>query len=55
MELVGLKPKYTEDGVLYFANKNFTSTDYYKNVWIVGVGIILAIAAFALITFWLHK
>jgi hypothetical protein len=28
---------------------------YYKNVWIVGLGIFLAIALFALITFWLHK
>lgn len=27
---------------------------YYKNVWIVGVGIIIAIAIFAMITFWLH-
>jgi len=28
---------------------------YYKNVWIVGLGVFLAIALFALITFWLHK
>jgi len=27
---------------------------YYKNVWIVGLGIVLVIAAFAIITFVLH-
>ena len=27
---------------------------YYKNVWVVGLGIILVIAAFAIITFVLH-
>jgi len=28
---------------------------YYKKVWIVAIGIFLAIALFATITFWLHK
>jgi hypothetical protein len=28
---------------------------YYKNVWIVALGIFIAIALFATITFWLHK
>lgn len=28
---------------------------YYKKVWVVGLSIVLVIAAFALITFWLHK
>jgi 4-amino-4-deoxy-L-arabinose transferase-like glycosyltransferase len=28
---------------------------YYKNVWVVGLGIILVIAAFALVTFLLHE
>ncbi len=27
---------------------------YYKNVWIVGLGILLVIATFAIITFILH-
>jgi len=27
---------------------------YYKKVWIVAVGIFLAIALFATLTFWLH-
>jgi hypothetical protein len=27
---------------------------YYKKVWIVALGIFLAIALFATITFWLH-
>lgn len=27
---------------------------YYKRVWIVGIGIFLAIALFATLTFWLH-
>jgi len=27
---------------------------YYKRVWIVAIGIVLAIALFATITFWLH-
>ena len=27
---------------------------YYKKVWIVALGIFLAIALFAAITFWLH-
>ena len=28
---------------------------YYKNVWIVALGIFFAIAFFAFLTFWLHK
>ncbi|MDH3322251.1 MAG: hypothetical protein OEM04_04625 [Flavobacteriaceae bacterium] len=28
---------------------------YYKNVWIVAIGIFIAIAFFAILTFWLHK
>ena len=28
---------------------------YYKNVWVVGLGVILAITLFTIITFWLHK
>ena len=35
MELVGLRPKYTPEGLIYFANKNFTSNDYYQNTWIM--------------------
>jgi len=27
---------------------------YYKNVWIVALGIFLAVSLFATITFWLH-
>ena len=27
---------------------------YYKNVWITTIGIVLAIALFRMITFWLH-
>jgi multisubunit Na+/H+ antiporter MnhB subunit len=27
---------------------------YYKNVWVVALGIFIAIALFATITFWLH-
>ncbi|MGB5244549.1 MAG: hypothetical protein WBN28_08760 [Lutimonas sp.] len=27
---------------------------YYKNVWVVGLGVILAIILFATITFWLN-
>lgn len=28
---------------------------YYKNVWVVGLGVILAITLFTIITFWLHN
>jgi len=28
---------------------------YYKNVWIVALGIFLTVAFFAFLTFWLHK
>ncbi len=28
---------------------------YYKNVWIVAVGILLTIVIFATLTFWLHE
>jgi len=28
---------------------------YYKNVWIVSLGIFFTIAFFAFLTFWLHK
>lgn len=28
---------------------------YYKNIWIVALGIFIAISLFATITFWLHK
>ena len=28
---------------------------YYKNVWVVGLGVILAIFIFTVITFWLHE
>lgn len=28
---------------------------YYKNVWVVAVGIFIAVAFFAILTFWLHK
>ena len=27
---------------------------YYKNIWIVAVGVIMAITIFATLTFWLH-
>jgi len=27
---------------------------YYKNVWKVGLAVLLIIIAFALLTFWLH-
>lgn len=27
---------------------------YYKNVWVVALGIFIAVALFATITFWLH-
>jgi len=35
MDLIGLSPKHTEEGVLYYANKNFTSVEYYKNTWMM--------------------
>ncbi len=28
---------------------------YYKNVWIVALGILLVVSLFATLTFWLHK
>lgn len=28
---------------------------YYKNVWVVAIGIFLTVAFFAILTFWLHK
>lgn len=35
MKLVGLESKYDQFGELYFANMNFTSTEYYKNTWMM--------------------
>jgi len=28
---------------------------YYKNVWIVALGILIVVSLFATLTFWLHK
>ncbi|MCF6223006.1 MAG: hypothetical protein L3J34_04685 [Flavobacteriaceae bacterium] len=28
---------------------------YYKNVWIVALGIFIVVTLFAVLTFWLHK
>ncbi len=28
---------------------------YYKNVWIVAIGIFVVVSIFAFLTFWLHK
>ena len=28
---------------------------YYKNVWIVAIGIFVVVSFFAFLTFWLHK
>ncbi len=28
---------------------------YYKNVWIVALGIFFVVTLFAVLTFWLHK
>jgi len=28
---------------------------YYKNIWIVALGIFITISFFAFLTFWLHK
>jgi len=28
---------------------------YYKNVWIVALGIFIVVSLFAILTFWLHK
>lgn len=28
---------------------------YYKNIWVISLGIFLAIALFATLTFWLHE
>jgi len=28
---------------------------YYKNVWIVAIGIFITVSFFAFLTFWLHK